>query len=304
MKRERPILVTGAAGQVGGVGRSLTEMLVDRGLKVRAFVRTDDNRADALRQKGADVVVGDLLDLDAVHRAVEGCDRIYFGMSIASTYLEAAANMTAVAKHHGVEAFVNISQMTVAEMSVHATTASPAQKQHWLAEQIFNWAGLPVVEVRPTVFLDGFFFRLSAHTVSAQNKLMLPFARGKTSAIAAYDTARVMAEILADPSKHIGKIYHLTGPVSQDLDGVAREFSEALGRRIEYVDVPLEPWKEQLASMGVPSHLVAHLATMAVLHQEGRYDRFSDDVKHLTGEPSMTVRQFVQRNAAAFTAGA
>jgi uncharacterized protein YbjT (DUF2867 family) len=304
MNLERPILVTGAAGQVGAVGRSLTEMLIDRGQKVRALVRADDSRADALRQKGADVVVGDLLDLKAVHRAVEGCDRIYFGMSIASTYLEAAANMAAIAKHHGVKAFVNISQMTVAEMSIHATTPSPAQKQHWLAEQIFSWAGLPVVEVRPTVFLDGFFFRLSAHTVSTQNKLMLPFDRGKTSAIAAYDTARVMAEILADPSKHIGKIYHLTGPVSQDLDGVAREFSEALGRRIEYVDVPLEPWKEQLASMGVPPHLVAHLATMAVLHQEGRYDRFSDDVKRLTGEPAMTVHQFVQRNAAAFNAGA
>ena len=112
--------------------------------------------------------------------------------------------------------FVNISQMTVAEMNVHETTTSPAQKQHWLAEQIFSWAGLPVVEVRPTVFLDGFFFRLSAHTVSTQNKLMLPFGRGKTSAVAAYDTARVMAAILADPSKHIGKIYHLTGPVSQE----------------------------------------------------------------------------------------
>ena len=96
----------------------------------------------------------------------------------------------------------------------------------------------------------------------------------------------------------------MTGPVSQDLDGVAREFSEALGRRVEYVDVPLGPWKEQLASMGVPPHLVAHLATMAVLHQGGRYDRFSDDVMRLTGEPPMSVLQFVQRNAAAFAAAA
>jgi hypothetical protein len=63
-------------------------------------------------------------------------------------------------------------------------------------------------------------------------------------------------------------------------------------------------WKEQLASMGVPPHLVAHLATMALLHQDGRYDRFADDVKQLTGEPPMSVRQFVQRNAAAFTAAA
>ena len=47
MNPERPILVTGAAGQVGAVGRSLTEMLIDRGLKVRALVRTDDSRADS-----------------------------------------------------------------------------------------------------------------------------------------------------------------------------------------------------------------------------------------------------------------
>jgi uncharacterized protein YbjT (DUF2867 family) len=304
MMHDRPILVTGAAGQVGAVGRALTEMLIDRGFKVRALVRTADDRADALCQKGAEVVVGDLLDLHAIHRAVEGCDRVYFGMSIASSYLEAATNMAAVAKHHKVGAFVNISQMTVAEMNINETTPSPAQKQHWLAEQIFNWAGLPVVEVRPTVFLDGFFLRLSAQTVSTQNKLMLPFARGKTSAVAAYDTARVMAAILADPSTHIGKTYHLTGPVSQDLDGVAREFSEALGRRIEYVDVPLEAWKQQLTSVGVPPHLSAHLATMAVLHKEGRYDRFSDDVKQLTGEPAMSVRQFVERNASVFAAAA
>jgi uncharacterized protein YbjT (DUF2867 family) len=300
MKNERPILVTGAAGQLGGVGRSVTEMLLDRGLKVRALVRTDDNRATELRERGADVVVGDLLDLHAVHRAVEGCDRIYFGMSIAGTYMEAATNMAAVAKHHGVGAFVNISQMTVAEMNIQATTASPQQKQHWLAEQIFNWAELPVVEVRPTVFLDGFFLRLVAQTVSTQSKLMLPFGRGKTSAVAAHDAARVIAEILADPSQHIGKVYHLTGPVSQDLNEVAREFSEGLGRHIQYVDVPLEPWKERLASNGVPPHLVAHLAAMAILHQDGRYDRLSPDVTQLTGKPPMSVRQFVQKNAAAF----
>ena len=104
-------------------------------------------------------------------------------MSIGGTYLEAATNIAAVAKHHAVEAFVNISQMTVAEMGIHETTTSPQQKQHWLAEQVFSWAALPVVEVRPTVFLDGFFLRLVAQTVSTQDKLMLPFGRGKTSAV-------------------------------------------------------------------------------------------------------------------------
>ena len=144
MTHTTPILVTGAAGQVGGVGRSVAAMLRKRGLVVRALVRKDDHRASELRALGAEVVIGNLLELDDMHRAVDGCSRVYFGMSVAPSYLEAAVNVTAVARHHGVEALVNISQMTVAEMSIRQTTTSPQQKQHWLAEQVLAWSGLPV----------------------------------------------------------------------------------------------------------------------------------------------------------------
>jgi uncharacterized protein YbjT (DUF2867 family) len=134
-QHELPILVTGAAGRIGSVGRSVTELLLARGFRVRAQVRVDDERATRLRALGAEVVVGDLLDLMAVHRAIEGCERLCFAMSVASTYLEAAVKVAVVAKHHGVKAFVNLSQMTVNEMDIFNTTPSPQQKQHWLAEQ-------------------------------------------------------------------------------------------------------------------------------------------------------------------------
>lgn len=300
MVHRLPVFVTGAAGQVGAVGRSVTEMLLRRGMKVRAMVRTDDERAEALREQGAQVVVGDLLDVEFLHRAIEGCERVYFGMSITSTYLEAAANMIAVAKHHDVKAFVNMSQFTVAEMSIEKSTTSPQQKQHWLSEQMLNWSGLPVVEVRPTVFLDAFFLRFAAPGISAHDKLLLPFGDGKTSPIAAFDAARVIAEILAEPKPHIGQTYALTGPVSQDCNGVAKEFSEALGRPITYVPVPNSEFEERYRAMGLPPHLATHLTTMGILHQEHRYDRHSDAVEKITGTPAMSVRSFVERNAAAF----
>ena len=81
-KHDNPILVTGAAGAVGGIGRNLTEFLLARGHKVRALVRREDERAEALRRLGAEVVEGDLTDLVSMHRAIEGCGRIYFGMSV------------------------------------------------------------------------------------------------------------------------------------------------------------------------------------------------------------------------------
>src|SRR5262245_18304657 len=75
-----PILVTGAAGCAGAIGRTVTELLLKRGKTLRAMVRSEDQRGQALRNMGAEVVVGDLLDLDSMHRAIAGCETMYFGM--------------------------------------------------------------------------------------------------------------------------------------------------------------------------------------------------------------------------------
>jgi NAD(P)H dehydrogenase (quinone) len=61
------ILETGAAGQLGAVGRTVTGLLLDRELPVRAMVR-----AAALRAAGAKVVVGDLLEPADVYRVRSG----------------------------------------------------------------------------------------------------------------------------------------------------------------------------------------------------------------------------------------
>src|SRR5262245_51260614 len=104
-----PILVTGAAGQLGAVGRTVTGLLLERGLPVRAMVRREDDRAAVLRAAGADVVVGDLLEPAEVSRVVSGCRRVYFGMSVSAGYLEASVIMAEVAREVGVHAVVKMS---------------------------------------------------------------------------------------------------------------------------------------------------------------------------------------------------
>ncbi|SAK79212.1 NmrA family protein [Caballeronia fortuita] len=294
MKHLHPILITGAAGQVGAIGPSVTKSLLERGLKVRAMVRQEDSRAESLRALGAEVVVGDLLDLDAVHRAVEGCKRLYFSMSVNEKYLEATTNVAVVAQNHGVEAFVNMSQMTVSEMSIRETARSPQHRQHWLAEQVLRWSGLPVVTMRPTAFMDAFFWRFAVPTVTARDALMLPFGEGRTSPIAAYDVARCVTEVLADPGPHLGRVYELAGPRAETPREIAEDFTKVLGRTITYMDIPMEPWLESLRSFGASEHVIAHLESMALLHREGRYDRSSGDVKLLTGLPPMSIEDFVR----------
>jgi NAD(P)H dehydrogenase (quinone) len=208
-----PILVTGAAGRVGAVGRYMVELLRSRDLQVRALVHREDERAARLRATGAEVVVGDLTIPADVARVMEGCRRIYFGMSVSAPYLEATVIAAAVARELGdIEAFVNVSQMTVSQMSLMNMTDSPQQRQHWLAEQALNWSGLPVVHVRPTVFLENpLFMNLPAQSIAKDDEIRLPFGTGRTSPVAAEDVAEVVATILANPAAHIGKVYELTG---------------------------------------------------------------------------------------------
>src|SRR5271169_5173728 len=141
MAENGSILVTGAAGQLGAVGRTVTGLLLERGLPVRAMVRREDDRAAALRAAGALVVVGDLLEPADVYRVVSGCRRVYYGMSVSPGYLEASVTMAAVAREVGVDALVNMSQ------------SNRAGRYDRMADGVERMTGRPAMSVREFVSL-------------------------------------------------------------------------------------------------------------------------------------------------------
>ncbi|WP_328624668.1 NAD(P)H-binding protein [Streptomyces sp. NBC_00353] len=280
----------------GGVGRTALAQLRAQDVPVRAMVRRDDARAAELRALGAEVVVGDLTRPESVAAALEGVGRMYFAMPVSPDHLLAATVVATVAREHGkLDALVGMSQMTVSQMTATSTAESYQQRLHWLAEQILNWSGLPVVHIRPTSFLDNpLFTSLAAQSIRHNGTIALPFGAGRTSPVAVDDVARVVATVLRDPAPHVGHVYELTGPRAVDMTEMAEKFSAALGRPVSYVDVPLDLWRaEVLAKAGLPSHIEQHIATMARLHQENRYDRTSDDVGRVTGTPAQTIEAFV-----------
>ncbi|MEU6070164.1 MULTISPECIES: NmrA family NAD(P)-binding protein [Streptomyces] len=280
----------------GDVGRTVLEELRAQDVPVRTLVRRDDRRAAELRALGSDVVVGDLTRPETVATALEGVGRMYFAMPVSPDHLLAATVVATVVREYGqLEALVDMSQMTVSQMTATSTAESHQQRLHWLAEQVLNWSGLPVVHIRPTSFLDNpLFTTLAAASIKENGTIALPFGTGRTSPVAVRDVARVVATVLRDPAPHIRHVYELTGPRSVDMNQMAEEFSEALGREVTYVDVPLDLWQaEVLAKAGLPPHTEQHIATMARLHRENRYDRTSHDVERVTGVPAQTIKAFV-----------
>jgi len=164
-------LVTGAGGGVGGVSRQVVDRLLAAGQQVRAMVHRDDDRAETLRGLGADVVVGDLRNPVDVAVALSDVDRVFFSMSVSASYLEATTVVCALAAETAdLDVLVNMSQMTVSQMTPTSTEESGQQRMHWLAEHVIDWSPIPAVQIRPTVFLENPLFTvLAARSILDQN---------------------------------------------------------------------------------------------------------------------------------------
>ncbi len=232
-----------------------------------------------------------------------GADRMFFSMGVSPDYLTATAVVCDAALEYGrLEVVVNMSQMTVSQMTLTSEGESHQQRLHYLAEHVLNWSGIPVVHIRPTAFLDNpLFTSFATESLRERNLLVLPFGSGRTSPIATSDVSRTVVAVLVDPAQRIGDIYELTGPACLDIDGLAAEYTLGLRRPIRGTDIPHEIWvREVLEPLALPAHVKQHLATMALLHRAGRYDRATDDVERITGQRPATVGQYITEHPELF----
>ena len=103
--------------------------------------------------------------------------------------------------------------------------------------------------------------------------------------------------ILADPQRHIGKHYIVTGPRDMSLDEMAEVFTKELGKPVQYVNIPLEAWKTGLLEQaGIPEYLAIHLAAVAVDHQNGIFSAETDVVEVIGGQPPESLESFIHRH--------
>jgi uncharacterized protein YbjT (DUF2867 family) len=294
IEMEDLFLVTGAGGMVGATGNHAARQLLARKLPVRAFVHRADARAEQLKALGAEIVVGDLRDIETVRRALRGVRRAYFTYPIVDGLLEATTVFAAAGRETGLEAMVNMSQITA-----RPDHPSPAARQHWLAERILDWSGIAVTHLRPPFFLENLLF-FAAETIGSESKIYLPFGKGRHAPVAGEDLARVIVGALLDPGPHRGKTYIPTGPRSLTIAEMAAVFGRALGRPVQYVEIPVEKWRQILARLPVQSHFLDHITRVAEAHQRGEFDAVSDVVQQIGGSPPKSLEAFIDEHRKAF----
>lgn len=283
------ILLTGVTGKTGGAS---AQALLKKGVPLRAIVRNAE-KAAALKAAGVELVVGDVSDRAVVEKALAGVDKALMTLPNGEHQLEMEKQFIDIAKAKGVKHLVKMSSMEAVPAA-----KSPIAKIHYQAGEYLKQSGLPWTLMQPNYFMQNFL--ASAATIKAQNKFFLPMGQGKTAMNDTRDIGTCVAAVLTGPG-HEGKAYEITGPEILSFADAADRFTKALGRKIEYVYVPMASYRQTLAKFLTNEW---HLNAVCSLFQEiadGHDLRITDVVQKLTGNAPVSLEQFVREHQAAFS---
>jgi uncharacterized protein YbjT (DUF2867 family) len=295
-----PILVTGAAGgSQGSTGRRITSLLLEKGIPVRAFVHKLDARSRALRELGAEVVQGDLLDRDSVRASLTGIKRAYFTYSVSDGLLEATTVFAMAAREAGVELVVNNSQLQGARKA-----PSFRNMQHGLADRIFDWAQVGAVHLHAPPYYEN-VRALVRRSVAEQSTVFLPWGDGSATIplVGAEDVSCMAATLLADSETPSANAYDLIASTPTVKEIVAT-LSSVLQRPIRYVDITDEQWAEAMRGHINPhaldhlSHLWKYFRSIEPRSEEAR--SVTDTIRTVTGTSAQTLEEFFRADAAEF----
>jgi NAD(P)H dehydrogenase (quinone) len=160
---------------------------------------------------------------------------------------------------------------------------------HRDTEELLADSGLARCLARTSIFAD-FFVSTWIEPALAGGTLALPAEEGRMSLVSRDDAARALA--VAAASRCEG-IIELTGPAALTADEICRVTAEVTGRRLRYLAIDEEAYRQTLSRDEAPDWLIEAFTSMFASVREGRYDVVSADGPELAGEPQQQYAEFI-----------
>ncbi len=272
------------AGATGNTGKIVAERLLEKGEKVRAWVRSEEKGA-GLAAKGAELAIVDLENGESVAEGLAGAKAAYFLLPPAiaaedflAIQAERAERLVAAAERAGLEHVVLLSSIG----AQHPDGTGPIRALHDF-EQRIEASGIPHTFVRAAYFQENWGGVLPVAAQDGVLPQMLGDASRAIPMVATRDIGETAAKALLDGPQGV---IELEGPERYSPADTAGVAAELFDKPVTTVDVPFEAQEAQLQNFGVGASLAALFREMNEGIARGHVD-FEGTGTHVRGEQAL-----------------
>jgi uncharacterized protein YbjT (DUF2867 family) len=258
---------------------------------VRALVR-DPAKASFIREAGFETVEGDFDRPETLDAALEGIERALLLTPPSPQTFEQQRDFIESAKRAGVRRVVKFSAF-----GADASAPEGFGKWHGQAEDYLKESGLSWTILQPNFFMQNLLGQ--ARQIVEEGRIYQPVGDAAASFIDVRDIAAVAARALTEEG-HEGQTYILTGPEALSYNDVAAKLSDATGRKITYVAITPEQFRQGVLAAGLPEWLVGALERLNEIFAAGYAAEVTDCVRAVGKNEPNTFEQFARDYAQAF----
>lgn len=282
------ILITGATGNNG---RELVRQLSGAGVPLRALVRSPAD-ASTLNAFKIELATGDFEKPGTLDAALLGVAKAFLLTPVAERFVEWQSTFIEAAKRAKVKHLVKFSGM-----GADAHGESELLRLHGQTDKLLRESGVPFTILQPNSFHQNLL--TSAGAIKAQGCFYLPLKDAAQSTVDVRDINAVAARALTSVG-HEGKTYVITGPEALTSQQAAEKLSAVLGRKIQYVDVPLSAAADSMRKSGMPEWNVRVVTELLAYFASGQAATVTDTAPRLLGRPAISFEQFVKDHRGSF----
>ncbi|MCI0696992.1 SDR family oxidoreductase [candidate division KSB1 bacterium] len=277
------ILITGANGYLGGatIDFLLKKM---KPSQIAGMVR-DPRKAENLRAKGIVVRQGDYYDRASMKKAFAG---------VKTLALISSGSIEGRTKQH--TDAIDAAKKAGAQHLIYTSVLNPSPTpyftpiiDHYETEEYLKASGVAYTILRNAWYMD--IIPMFIGDALQSGKIFLAAGNGKAGFASRIDMAEALANVLASEG-HEGKTYDIAPNTAYGFKDIATALSEALGKPIEYVDIPTEAMKEGMKKGGLDAATIEMTVSVVESIKHNELNVPSYDLEKLLGRKPASLVEF------------
>jgi uncharacterized protein YbjT (DUF2867 family) len=281
------ILVTGASGTVG---KAVLTEVARSGAKHKAMYRSASEAAKA--PPATQTVIADFAKKETLEAALQGVESVYLVCSPIPDLVQLEANMIDASVAAGVKHIVLNSALGAGDY------AKSFPSWHRKVEDKLKATEISFTILRPNSFHQN-VVTYFAPSIRTQGVFYGSMGDARVSFLDVRDIAVVAAKALAG-GEYRGKTYELNGPEALSYSEVAEKISKHAGRKVQYVDIPVDAQRKAMLEQGMPAWQVDALLDLQGYYTSGKGGAVDSLLQNLLGRPAITMDRFLAEFAGEF----